>query len=169
MRFHTALFAFSLLIPSGYAVEPQTSPDVLSRITQIFHRSDSPVVQEGVNKNFSLKMEVSPIPLKLSDTRQLKVVISLTNRSKNTLRLDFSNTQRFEILVKDHSDHLLLRWSEDQSFQTESALVVINPGERVEYEASVATRDLSVGNEYLIEGFFPKFSDLKIQKKIVPQ
>jgi len=98
------------------------------------------------------------------------VLISLFNQSKKTIRFDFATTQRFEILVKDPATgRQLLQWSEDQAFLAEPAMVSINPGERIEYEATVATRDLSAGKEYQIECFFPKYSELKIQKRIVPQ
>ena len=167
----TFSFCFIFLIQSIYAEDALAPSGFMSRITRVFHGSSAPADQDGAvkTKDLILNMELSPIPFKLSDTRQLKVVISLTNHSKKSLRLDFPTTQRFEILVRDRTGHQVVQWSEDQAFRTEPALITINPGEHIEYETSVATRDLIAGNEYVVAGFFPIFADLKIQRRIVPQ
>ena len=47
--------------------------------------------------------------------------------------------------------------------------LTINPGERVEYNGMVSTRDLIAGRAYVVEVFFPNYDKLRIQQTIVPQ
>jgi len=176
MNFRAVFYLMGLVILIRPLCAEETHPGLISQtpmgfIGHIFRRSTSSKNPSGAvqTKNLILNMELSPLPLNLSDTRQLKVVISLTNKSSKMLRFDFSTSQRFEILVRNKSGRTLLQWSEDQAFLAEPATITINPGERIEYETSVATRDLTAGNQYMIEGFFPKYKELKIQKRIVPQ
>ncbi|HEV7868925.1 MAG TPA: BsuPI-related putative proteinase inhibitor [Chthoniobacteraceae bacterium] len=112
---------------------------------------------------------IEPVVVKLSDVRQLKVTLQLANRGKKLVQLDFPTTQRIEVLIKEKSGKLVEQWSEDQAFTNEPTLVTINPGERLEYAASVATRDLKAGQSYTVIGFFPNFEQLEARKSIVPQ
>jgi len=111
---------------------------------------------------------IEPMPLKLGDVRTVKVTLQLANRGKKLQQLDFPTTQRIEVLVKDATGKLIERWSEDQAFQNEPTLVAINPGERLEYMANVATRDLHAGQAFTIEGFFPNYEQLRATKTITP-
>jgi hypothetical protein len=121
-------------------------------------------------KDLTLEMHLSPLPLDLSDTRQLKVALLVLNRSRRSVHLEFPTTQRIEILVRDaQTNKLVTQWSEDQSFSNEPAFLTINPGERVEYNATISTRDLAAGRPYTVEVFFPNFDKLRLQQTIVPQ
>ena len=60
------------------------------------------------------------------------------------------------------------QWSEDQAFQNEPTLVAINPNERIEYTAVVATRDFKAGQSYTVEGYFPNYEQLRVSKSITP-
>ncbi len=111
---------------------------------------------------------IEPMPLKLSDVRTVKVTLQLANRGKKLSQLDFPTTQRIEVLVKDATGKVIERWSEDQAFQNEPTLVAINPGERLEYTANVATRDLHAGQPFTIEGFFPNYGELRATKTVTP-
>jgi hypothetical protein len=42
-------------------------------------------------------------------------------------------------------------WSEDRTFEPNAAIVVVNPRERIEYEASVPTRDMTASGVYTVE------------------
>lgn len=154
------------------AVVEKPSRPLVSRFLDVFR--GSPEKREkrkarGVRaKSLLLEMEVSPAPLKLSETRQLKVVLKLTNRAKKLVELNFPTTQRIEILIHDSAGKMVTQWSEDQAFANERGFVTVNPGERIEYAGSVAIRDLEAGKEYVVEGFFPHFDDLKAREKIVP-
>jgi len=120
-------------------------------------------------KDLMLKLDLSPMPLQLSETRQLKVSLTVSNRSRRYVHLDFPTTQRIEVLVRDDAGKVVTQWSEDQAFSNEPITLTINPGERVEYNASVSTRDMRPGRAYTVEGFFPNYDRLKIQQTVVPQ
>jgi hypothetical protein len=60
-------------------------------------------------------------------------------------------------------------WSEDQSFTNDPAAVTVNPGERLEYSVSVATREMSAGQAYTVEASFPNYPEFKIQEKVTPE
>lgn len=111
---------------------------------------------------------IDPMPLKLSDVRTVTVTLQLANKGKQLAQLDFPTTQRIEVLVKDSTGKLVERWSEDQAFENEPTVVTINPAERLEYTAKVATRDLKAGELYTIEGFFPNYEQLRASKQVTP-
>lgn len=113
-------------------------------------------------------ISIDPTPLKLSDVRTMKVTLQLANRGKKLAQLEFPTTQRIEVLVKDATGKRIEQWSEDQAFQNEPTLVAINPAERLEYTATVATRELKAGQVYTVEGFFPNFEQLRATKQITP-
>jgi len=60
-------------------------------------------------------------------------------------------------------------WSEDQSFTDDPATITVNPGERLEYTASVPTREMNPGGHYFIEVSFPNYPDLKIRQQVIPR
>jgi len=111
---------------------------------------------------------IEPMPLKLSDVRTLKVTLQLANRGKKLQQLDFPTTQRIEVLLKDATGKLIERWSEDQAFENDPTLVAINPGERLEYIANVATREMHAGETFTIEGYFPNYEQLRATKVVTP-
>jgi len=120
-------------------------------------------------RNLALKIQLSPVPLKLSDNRRVEVRIVLENISGKFVQLEFTTTQRFEILVKDDTGRVLEKWSEDRLFEPAAGYVGINPGEHVEYTATVATRDMQPGKRYAVEGFFPELPDLNAAAGLVPE
>jgi len=63
---------------------------------------------------------------------------------------------------------MIEHWSDDQRFENETGLVAINPGERLEYTANISTRDLSAGEEYIVDGFFPNHDALHGTATVVP-
>lgn len=113
-------------------------------------------------------ISIEPTPLKLSDVRTIKVTLRLANKGKKLAQLDFPTTQRIEVLVKDATGKRIEQWSEDQAFQNEPTLVAINPAERLEYTATVATRELKAGQTYTVEAFFPNFDQLRASTQITP-
>jgi hypothetical protein len=99
--------------------------------------------------------------MKVSENKLMKVTLTLTNRSKKLVQLDFPTSQRVEVLLKTKDGKTLETWSQDQAFTSEPTLVTINPNERLEYSVDVSTRDMVAGQEYTVEGFFPNFDQLK--------
>jgi hypothetical protein len=112
---------------------------------------------------------ITPLPVKLSEARTFKVTLQLSNKGRKLVQLDFPTTQRIEVLVTDASGKRVEQWSEDQAFDNEPTLVTINAGERLEYVANVATRDLKAGEKYTVEAFFPNFDQLRATKTITPE
>ncbi len=112
-------------------------------------------------KHVVLTMTVDPLPLKLSETHQMKVTLRLQNKSGKLAQMEFPTGQRIEVVVKNPEGKMVEHWSEDQSFSAEPGVVTINPDERLEYTANLATRDLKVGTTYTIEGFFPSYETLR--------
>lgn len=119
-------------------------------------------------RGLDMKMTVEPLAPKLGETRQLTVTLRLENKGKRLVQLDFPTTQRVEVLVRNSAAKMVEQWSEDQAFQNEPGLVAINPGERLEYTATVSTRDFAAGQDYVVEGFFPNYEALRATVKVTP-
>ncbi len=115
-----------------------------------------------------LALQLNPEQVKLSETRQIQATLSLTNTSKKLVQLEFATTQRLEVTVRNSQGKAVVQWSEDETFSADPGFVAINPGEHVEYSASLATRDLVAGQLYTIEGFFPKYPQLRTHKLVTP-
>lgn len=130
----------------------------------------SDAVERAVgNKKVWLSMAVEPQPLKLADTRQMKVVMHVANKSTKLVQLEFPTTQRIEVLVHHANGKLVEQWSEDRTFANEPGMVSINPGERLEYAVTLSTRDLVAGQTYTVEALFPNHDSLRLQKNVVPE
>lgn len=156
---------------SEEAAAPAPQPGFFGRIFGVFHHPSHPAEEKVAlrGKKFSLTMSLSPLPVKLSEQRQLRVTLVLTNKSSNFVHLQFPTTQRIEILVRNHAGKLVTQWSEDRSFANEPSYIAINPGERVEYTESIPTREMVAGQQFTIEGFFPNYDELKTHRSIIPE
>jgi hypothetical protein len=149
---------------------PQREPTLLHRMLHPFgHRDRAGGPRTTRTKTLALTMLLEPSPLDLSDTRQLKVTLQLKNISKRFIQLEFPTTQRIEILIRDEHGKMVTQWSEDQSFSNVPTTISINPGEHLEYSASISTRDMTAGRAYTVESFFPNFAELKARQALVPQ
>ncbi len=116
-----------------------------------------------------LALVFNPPTVKLPDTRRIEVTMQLTNAGKKLVQLEFPTSQRIEVLVKNQAGRELERWSEDQVINNEPTVVTLNPGERLEYTAAIATREMVTGQRYAVEGFFPRYPELRVIKAITPQ
>lgn len=116
-----------------------------------------------------LELVFNPPTVKLPDTRRVEVTLQLTNGGKKLVQLEFPTSQRIDVLIKDSGGRVIERWSEDQVINSEPTVVTLNPGERLEYTAAVATRDMTAGQRYVVEGFFPRYPELRVVKSITPQ
>jgi hypothetical protein len=156
--------------------QEEKKPGFLGRMTRSLNpfRSKGPTDKLNESKapnwkDLELSMALDPLPLKLPETRLLKVTLRLANQSKKFVQMEFPTSQRIEVLIRNKAGKLVEQWSEDQAFANEPTLVVVNPRERLEYSVSVATRDLVAGETYVLEAFFPNYEPLRIQKSIVPE
>ena len=143
----------------------------MDRTLKILHlkHAAGPRNPPQMHHQLELKLDLSPSPVKLSENREIKVTVSLFNRSKKYVHLDFPTSQRIEVLVRDASGKVVNTWSEDQSFTNDPAAVTVNPGERLEYAVSVATREMAAGQPYVIEASFPSYAEFKIQQQVTPE
>ena len=163
--------AFSLTVHASSDADATPAPSLMDKTLQILHLKhashprDTPNLHHGIQ----LAIAVDPESIDLSQNREVQVTISLYNRSKQFLDLDFPTSQRIEVLVRDGSGKVVNTWSEDQSFTNDPATVNVNPGERLQYVASVATREMNAGQRYTIEASFPNYPDLKIQQQVIPR
>jgi hypothetical protein len=150
--------------PSKKKLKPEK--DLVSQFFDLFrgNKDDS----GDLERQLEVSMDVNPLPVSLSETRQLEVVLKLSNKSKKLVQLEFPTTQRIEILIRDAGGRMVTQWSEDHAFATIGGLVSVNPSERIQYTANISTRDLEAGKEYILEGFLPHYPELRADVKIVP-
>lgn len=182
MNFRTVVFLLLLTWTNAVFAEEESTPSATPRpgffkrainAVNPFHK-DKGRAQDDKKaktraKKLELTMEISPLPLKLSETHEIQVKLVLTNNSHKIVQLDFPSTQRIEVLLRNQTGKLVAQWSEEQSFVNDPGYVTINPREHVEYTASVSGRDMVTGQSYTVEGFLPNFEELKISKTIVPE
>ncbi len=115
-----------------------------------------------------MSMTLDPSLVKLPDTRAVRVTVQVVNNGKQAIQLEFPSSQRIEVLVKNEDGKAILRVSDDQKLDKEQGFLVINPGERLEYTATIATRDMVAGKAYIIEAFFPNFDQLRVSRAVLP-
>jgi hypothetical protein len=104
-----------------------------------------------VKKHSTSALKVEPDTFSLDDRREVTVTFTVENRTNKLLKLDFPTSQRIEILVRDPSGKIIEKWSDDRAFQDVSGVVMINPGEHIQYEEKIPTRDMQPGQTYVVE------------------
>jgi hypothetical protein len=150
-------------------------PGLFNRIYHSLHiAEDKPAEQKKEEisklpqwKHLALIMTVDPQPLHVSETHQFKVTLKLENLSKKPVQMDFPTSQRIEVVLKSADGKMVAHSSEGQTYNNEPGIVSVNPGERLEYNAMLSTRDLKSSGKYIVEGFFPNFETLHTTKEIV--
>jgi hypothetical protein len=162
-------FAFSVHASSDAEATP--TPTLLDHTLQILHLKHAPGPKNApqMHHQIELKLDFTPPTISLSQVHEVQATLSLFNRSKKYVDLNFPTSQRIEVLVLDAGGKVVNTWSEDQSFTNDPASVTVNPGERLQYTANVATREMAAGQPYIIQAFFPSYPDLKIEQKVIPQ
>ena len=152
---------------------PTPQPGALHRLLHPFGGPAAPGAPEATKdaslKNLEMRASVEPPAPMLSETREVKVTVTLANKGKKLAQLAFPTNQRIEVLVKNKAGKKLVQWSEDQAFFAEPTLITINPGERLEYAATVSTRDLVAGETYTVEAFFPSYGELRQTLGLAPE
>ncbi|MEY2479831.1 MAG: Intracellular proteinase inhibitor [Verrucomicrobiota bacterium] len=114
-----------------------------------------------------LDLQISPQPVKLSEVRHLEVKLTVSNQSKHSIGLDFPTEQRIEIYLRDTSETVLTKFSDNHAFADKPASILINPQEHVEYSETIATRDLTPDKVFIVEAFFPKYPELMVRQKFM--
>lgn len=120
---------------------------VVNSVTGVFWGNSKP---SGTSK-LSVSINLPSASISLANERQIAAVLVLSNLGKRTQVLAFPSTKRVEAVLRDNSRKIVARAFEDRQFTDEEGVITINPGERLEFECSIPTRDLSAGLTYLLE------------------
>ncbi len=139
----------ALILTSCVAPRPDEEDTWGRRVSEFV----DPIVPDSLRigpKEPALKasVRVEPAEFALADRREVRVIFSVKNMTKRAERLEFPTAQRLELALRAPDGKRIFLWSEDRLFEPVPAIVVINPGERIEYEAAVPTRDMTAGSAY---------------------
>jgi hypothetical protein len=155
----------------GQDVTPTPTParkrGWLSRILHPFSPNIVPQYKDPRLRGLALDLQITPQTVKLSEVRQLSVKVTLANLSKRPVTLDFPTSQRIEIYLMNSAGDVLTRWSENHAIVEKPATVLINPSERIEYNETISTRELTPNKVFMAEVFFPQFLELRIRQKFL--
>ena len=114
-----------------------------------------------------LNLQVTPQTVKLSEVRQLQIKLTVTNKGKHAVALDFPNDQRIDIFLMNSAEAVLTKWSETHAIKDKPGTLLINPQEQVEYNETISTRELTPDKVYIAEAFFPKYPELRARQKFL--
>ena len=120
-------------------------------------------------RGLALTLRLEPLPIKLSEARRMEATLWLKNVSSRFIHLEFTSSQRFDVLVRDAAGRVVVQWSEDRMFEAALGSVGINPGEHLEYHAVISTRDLQPGQRYVVTALITGRDDLKVELPLVPE
>ena len=105
----------------------------------------------------------------LSGRREVEVTFSVRNTARRLVRLDFPTHQHLEVTLRGPDGRPLFLWSEDRAFAPEASVVVVNPGERLEFEAAIPTRDMVAGRVYTVEAVLPGHPETAASSTLHPR
>jgi hypothetical protein len=163
-------------VPPQPAAAPAATPrpakrGLMSRLLHPFSSSGKSVAASQVKdpklRGLTLDLQVSPQPVKLSEVRQLSIKATLTNQGKRAVQLDFVTDQRIEIYLMNSAEVVLAKWSDNHAIKDKPGTVLINQQERIEYNETIATRELVPNKVYIAEVFFPKYPELRARQKFL--
>ena len=139
----------------------------LSRILHPFSPEVVPHYKDPRLRGLALDLQIAPQTVKLSEVRQLGVKVTLANLGKRPAALDFPTNQRIEIYLIDSAGDILAKWSDNHAITEKPVTILINPQERVEYNETIATRELTPNKVFIAEVFFPQYPELRIRQKFL--
>ena len=155
----------------GQDVTPTPTParkrGWLSRILHPFSPNIVPQYKDSRLRGLALDLQITPQTVKLSEVRQLSVKVTLSNLSKRPVALDFPTSQRIEIYLMNSGGDVLTKWSDNHAITEKPATILINPSERIEYNETISTRELTPSKVFIAEVFFPQFLELRIREKFL--
>ena len=128
---------------------------------------ESPAVSQW--RDLAVTMKLDPPQVRLSDARVIEVTVSVVNKGKTAVHLDFPSSLRMDVVVKAEGGKIVSRWSDDQPIEKEPGILLINPNERLEYSAKISTREMTAGRSFEIEAYFPSFERLRASRTVVPE
>jgi intracellular proteinase inhibitor BsuPI len=139
----------------------------LSRILHPFSPEVVPQYKDPRLRGLALDLQLTPQTVKLSEVRQLGIKLTVANLSKRPIALEFPTNQRIEIYLMDSAGDVLTKWSDNHAIVEKPATIFINPQERVEYNETIATRELTPNKVFIAEIFFPQYPELRIRQKFL--
>src|SRR6201996_6090541 len=139
----------------------------MSRILHPFSPNVVPQYKDPRLRGLALDLQITPQTVKLSEVRQLGIKVTLANLSKRPIALDFPTTQRIEIYLTNADGEVLTKWSENHAIAEKPATILVNPSERIEYDETISTRELTPNKVFVAEVFFPQFLELRIRQKFL--
>jgi len=146
---------------------PERRGSWFGRMLHPFSSQPIPQYKDPKLRGIALDLQLAPQTVKLSEVRQLAIKLTLTNRSKRPVPLEFSTNQRIEIYLRNSAGDVLTKWSDNHAITQKSAVVLVNPQEHVEYNETIATRDLNPNKVFIAEVFFPQYPELRIRQKFL--
>src|SRR6184192_4170299 len=145
----------------GQDVTPTPTParkrGWLKRILHPFSPNVVPQYKDPRLRGLALDLQITPQTVKLSEVRQLSVKLTLANLSKRPVGLDFPTNQRIEIYLKDSAGDILAKWSDNHAITEKPVTILINSQERIEYNETISTRELTPNKVFIVEVFFPQY------------
>jgi len=155
----------------GQDVTPTATParkrGWLSRVLHPFSPNVVPQYKDPRLRGLALDLQITPQTVKLSEVRQLGVKVTLGNLSKRPIALDFPTSQRIEIYLMNSAGDVLTKWSDNHAIAEKPATIVVNPSERIEYNETISTRELTPNKVFIAEVFFPQYLELRIRQKFL--
>lgn len=147
-----------LLLPAALLLSACAAPREGVEDTWAHRASDfvSPLVPDALKPgprepDLKATVRVEPAEFAVAERREVRVIFTIQNTTKKAERLEFPTSQRIELTVRAPDGKQIFQWSEDRLFEAKPAIVVINPRERIEYDAAVPTRDMTAGASYTAE------------------
>ena len=139
----------------------------LSRLLHPFSPDAVPQYNDARLRGLTVELLITPQTVKLSEVRQLGIKLTLANISKRPVTLDFLTNQRIEIYLTSSEGNILTKWSDNHAIAEKPATILINPQERIEYNETIATRDLAPNRVFIAEVFFPQYPELRVRQKFL--
>lgn len=150
--------------------EPEATVARRSWLSRVFHSSQRlPQYKDAKLRGLVVEMQIAPQPVKLSETRQLEVRVTLSNRGKRAIELNFPTDQRIEIYLRNSAETILTKWSENHAITEKQETILINPDEHLEYVQTIATRELTPDKVFIVEVFFPAYPELRARQKFLTE
>ena len=150
--------------------KPAPTPQRRNWMSRMLHPLQSerlPEYKDPRLRGLALALELPGQPVKLSEVRQLEMKFSLMNKARNPITLEFPDSQRFEIYLRNSAEKVLATWSDNHAFSDDPGTVLINPQEHIEYAETIATRELTPNKVFTVEVFFPKYPELRVRQKFL--
>ncbi|OLA99759.1 MAG: hypothetical protein DMF36_09750 [Verrucomicrobia bacterium] len=139
----------------------------LGRLLHPFSPEAIPQYKDARLRGLTVDLQITPQSIKLSEVRQLGIKLTLANISKRPVTLDFPTNQRIEIYLMNSEGNILTKWSDNHAIAEKPATILINPQERIEYNETIATRDLTPNKVFIAEVFFPQYPELRVRQKFL--